>query len=167
MRHCPTEYPKKRPLLHACPRPGKLKAWKFNVPLVGPRDVPCRAGSNTYAGSSRNGSFEAKQGFGFYPNPSLPRSGRGGRRFKSDSGPRRAQKACPLQLDRCRAIGSKNRISGRRSRRELFCGSSFCGAAPRTCICLFGMFRQRLVLMPLPCAVSTFPTARAASRALP
>jgi hypothetical protein len=24
MRHCPTEYPKKRPPLHACPRLGKL-----------------------------------------------------------------------------------------------------------------------------------------------
>src|SRR6516165_432590 len=34
-------------------------------------------------GAGRNGRFEAKQGFGFYPDPSLPRSGRGGRRFKS------------------------------------------------------------------------------------
>ena len=33
-------------------------------------------------GAGRNGRFEAKQGFGIYPNPSLPRLGRGGRRFK-------------------------------------------------------------------------------------
>src|SRR6516162_4858728 len=49
--------------------------WAREMSHVGPDQILTQ-------GAGRNGRFEAKQGFGIYPNPSLPRLARGGRRFK-------------------------------------------------------------------------------------
>ena len=166
MRHCPVST--ETPAALCLPPPGEVKSLEIQSTFGGPARCPMSGWIKCLRGV-RVETEALKRNKDLVSTRTL-------HSLVLDEGVEGSNPIADLAARRKRALCSwtgaaqlvqKSRISGRRSRRELFCGSSFCGAAPRTCICFFGMFPQRFVLMPLPCAVSTFPTARAASWALP